>query len=444
MPPRPAAPIPPTKPAGALTTYRRLHDNLITGFSIQCYEAPVTVIKNLFRTTYLVNDPAALEQILVTKATQYRKSALQQRRLKPALGEGLLTAEDEAWRAARRLAAPSFNPRAISLIYDDMQDVANAMAARWHARPDPAAAIDLLAELQHLTFDIVSKTIFSGALDEHRVSVHASMALYFETLGRFDLGAMLNLPGWVPSLAQRRARPALKIFRTLVERAVQARADTPPPRPQDLLNRLMAAEAAALGTQQDVARVADNVLTFMSAGHETTANALAWIFYLLALFPETEARVLAELTDGGAEQKFTRAVVNEALRLYPPAPFMAREALAADEIAGHKIKAGAQIVISPWILHRHRLLWPQPDDFVPERFLNQTEESLGRGRFIPFGLGPRVCIGQGFSIQEILIVLNTILPAFQMRLVDPDAVVPQARITLYPRGGLPMVITPRA
>jgi cytochrome P450 len=190
----------------------------------------------------------------------------------------------------------------------------------------------------------------------------------------------------------------------------------------------------------------------MSAGHETTANALAWIFYLLALFPEAEARVLAEINspaqaNGGdalAAQKFTRAVVNEALRLYPPAPFMAREALRDDEIAGHKIQAGAQIVISPWILHRHRLLWPQPDDFVPERFLDQTEDSLGRGRFIPFGLGPRVCIGQGFSIQEIMIALNTILPAFKMRLINPAAVVPQARITLYPRGGLPMVITPRA
>jgi cytochrome P450 len=444
MPPRPAAPIPPAKPAGALTTYRRLHDSLITGFPVQCYETPVTILKNLFRTTIMVNDPAAIEQIFVTKATQYRKSTLQQRRLKPALGDGLLTAEGEAWRAARRLAAPLFNPRAIGLIYNDMQEAANAMAARWQTRPDPAATVDLLAELQHLTFDIVSKTIFSGALDEHRVHVHASMALYFETLGRFDLGAMLNLPGWVPGLAQRRARPALRIFRSLVERAVQARADMPAPRPEDLLDRLMEADEDKPGARINLARVADNVLTFMAAGHETTANALAWIFYLLALFPETEARVLAEINTGGTEQKFTRAVVNEALRLYPPAPFMAREALAADEIAGQKIKAGAQIVISPWILHRHRLLWPQPDDFVPERFLDQTEESLGRGRFIPFGLGPRVCIGQGFSIQEILIVLNTILPAFQMRLVDPDAVVPQARITLYPRGGLPMVITPRA
>jgi cytochrome P450 len=140
---------------------------------------------------------------------------------------------------------------------------------------------------------------------------------------------------------------------------------------------------------------------------------------------------------------FTRAVINEALRLYPPAPFMGREALESDDLARHEIAKGTQVLISPWIVHRHRRLWDDPDAFRPERFLPPDDRIIPRGAFIPFGLGPRVCIGRGFAVQEILIVLATILPVFRFRLVDADSVSPQARITLRPDGGMPMIVTPR-
>ncbi len=433
---RPAAPIPHTHPGGLFTTFLRLNRNPITAFARPAYELALISLDRGRYPSLMVNEPACIEQVLVTNAANYRKSAQQQRRLLPALGEGLLTAEGETWRAARRLAAPLFTPRAINLLYDDMQTAATAMAQRWRTRTTPAQPLNLAAELQHFTYEIVSKTIFSGALDENRLQMHENLALYFETLGRVDLGSIFNLPDWLPSLAQRRARPALAIFRAIAERAVRARAAAPSTK-GDLLDRLLQGDAAS------TARIADNIITFLAAGHETTANALAWIFYLLALFPDTNEQVVAEITAGGTDLPFTRAMVNESLRLYPPAPFVGREAIGEDLVGGHKVTAGMQIIMSPWILHRHRLLWENPDDFIPERFLVRPEDSLPRGQFIPFGLGPRLCIGQGFAMQEILITLRTILPAFTMRLVKPAAVAPQARITLYPRGGLPMVISER-
>jgi cytochrome P450 len=201
------------------------------------------------------------------------------------------------------------------------------------------------------------------------------------------------------------------------------------------------------------AAVADNVLTFLAAGHETTGNALAWILYLLALFPDAEAKVTDELRSVVGDRPsrrepfdnlvFTRAVVNEALRLYPPAPFMGREALGRDELAGCRIEKGTQVLISPWIVHRHRRLWDDPDAFRPERFMPPRDRNIPRGAFIPFGLGPRICIGRGFAVQEILVVLATILPVFRFVLLDPPAIMPQARITLRPARGMKMIVTPR-
>lgn len=449
--PRPAAPLPRTARPGLISAIRALRSNPITAFAEEAYQAPILEIGRL-RKVVLVNDPDEIEHVLVGNAGNYRKSVQQQRRLKPALGDGLLTAEGVTWQGARRIAAPLFNPAAIALLSDDMRDAAAVMRDRWLDRIAPTRPLDLSAEFQRLTYDIVSRTVFSGALDQDRARVHANMAIYFDSLGRIDLASLFNLPDWVPTLAALRARPALAVFRAIVDRIVAQRTD-PDRAASDLLDRLMRSPLQATGRVMTPAMVADNVLTFLAAGHETTGNALGWILYLLALFPDAEAAVTAEILavvgerprghDAFDKLVFTRAVINEALRLYPPAPFMGREALGADELAGRRIDKGTQILIAPWILHRHRRLWNDADAFRPERFMPPNDRDIARGAFIPFGLGPRICIGRGFALQEILVVLATILPVFRFRLVDPDAVVPQARITLRPAGGLPMFVTPR-
>jgi cytochrome P450 len=450
--PRPAAPQPRAARPGLVATIRALRANPITAFPEQAYQAPILEIGRL-RRLVLVNDPDEIEHVLVGNAANYRKSLQQQRRLRPALGDGLLTAEGAEWHGARRIAAPLFNPGAVALLAEDMLEAAAVMRDRWLDRFQPERPIDLAAEFQRLTYEIVSRTVFSGALDQDRARVHANMAIYFDTFGRIDLASMFNLPAWVPTRTALRARPALAIFRSIVDRIVAQRLADPAREATDLLDRLMRSPVPPTGKVMTPVAVADNVLTFLAAGHETTGNALAWVLYLLALFPDSEARVTDELlsvlgdrpssVDGLDKLVFTRAVVNEALRLYPPAPFMGREALGSDDLAGRRIAKGTQVVISPWIVHRHRRLWDDPDDFRPERFMPPNDREIPRGAFIPFGLGPRICIGRGFAIQEILVVLATILPAFRFRLLEPRSVEPQARITLRPAGGMPMIVTER-
>jgi cytochrome P450 len=449
---RPAAPIPRARWPWFGSAIRAIRSNPITAFPREAYEAPILEV-GLRRSLLLVSDPAAIQHVLVDNAANYRKSRQQQRRLTPALGEGLLTAEGEIWRSARRTAAPLFGPKAIAALLADMHAAAQAMRARWRERSDHDQPLDLSAEFQRLTYEIVSKTVFSGALDADRARIHAHMAIYFDTLGRIDLATMLDLPAWLPSLAAWRARPSLAVFRSIIERVVTERMSFDRSEVADLLDRLIRARDPATDAVMPAFNVSDNVLTFLAAGHETTGNALAWIFYLLGLSPDTEAAVRDELAAvlAGEEVRhehldrlpFTRAVINEAMRLYPPAPFIGREALAADRLGSQDIAAGTQILISPWIVHRHRGLWRDPEAFRPERFLPPQAEKIPRGAFIPFGLGPRICIGQSFAMQEILVVLATVLPAFRFDLARLQAVFPQARITLRPAAGMPMIIRPR-
>ena len=450
--PRPAAPRPHPERLGLFETIRALRKNPITAFPEEAYQAPILEVGRL-RSVVLVNDPDEIEHVLVGNAGNYRKSVQQQRRLQPALGDGLLTAEGAAWQAARRIASPLFNPKSIALLFDDMQEAAAVMRDRWLDRTVPGRPLDLAAEFQRLTYEMVSRTVFSGALDQDRVRVHANMAIYFETFGRIDLASLFNLPAWVPTPAALRARPALAVFRSIVDRVVAQRVDDPDREMSDLLDRLIGSPDPATGKIMTPLAVSDNVLTFLAAGHETTGNALAWILYLLALFPDAETAVTDELLSVVGDRPsrrealdnlvFTRAVVNEALRLYPPAPFMGREALGCDDLAGRRIEKGTQVLISPWIVHRHRRLWDDPEDFRPERFMPPKDRDIPRGAFIPFGLGPRVCIGRSFAVQEILVVLATILPMFHFRLLDAQSVSPEARITLRPAGGMPMIVTPR-
>lgn len=425
--------------------------NPITALSERAYEEPVVDVIRPGR-ALLVSDPDMIERVLVQNAANYRKSPQQQRRLRPALADGLLTAEGETWRSTRRITAPLFSPNAVGLVLDDMQAASEVMRLRWQERGHHAGPMDLTAEFQRLTYEIVSRTVFSGALDQDRAAIHANMAIYFDTLGRIDLASLLDLPDWWPTLDKLRGAKSLKVFRSVVDSTVTERRDAPERVGGDLLDQLFHASDPKTGHTLDTAAVSDNVLTFLAAGHETTGNALAWIFYLLALHPDAQDEVRAELArtfPGGTVDReglerldYTRAVINETLRLYPPVPFMAREAIGDDDLDGEAVRAGMQVIVSPWVVHRHKLLWDTPDVFRPERFLGEAGRSIARGAFLPFGLGPRICIGQRFAMQEILTIVATILPAFRYELAAPQSVFPQARITLTPKGGLPAYVRP--
>jgi cytochrome P450 len=450
--------VPPEVPPPLLTGIRRALANPVAGFSELAFTSEIIVnARRIHGGFVMVNRPDEVERIMVRDIANYRKGNQQQRRLRPGLRDGLLTAEGETWKAGRRVTAPLFSPRAVAnAFFDDMVAVTEDMAARWDGAP-PGAPFDILAETARLTYEIVSRTVFSGALDEDRLRVHESMALYFETIGRVDLLSFLNLPEWLPTRARRLGRPALEVFRGTVGAAVARRREERaggPAAKSDLLDRLIDAVDPETGRKMPDDEVFDNVLTFLAAGHETTANTLAWTAYLVALFPWADEEMAAEIgsvTGGGRPDReaidrlpFTRAVVDEALRLYPPAAFLGREALADDEIAGRPVRAGTQLLISPWVIHRHRSLWQDPDLFAPDRFLGERRQAIPRGAYLPFGLGPRICIGQAFALQEIVAALAVILPRFRFRLVDGPPVEPLARITLRPRYGLPLALERRS
>lgn len=435
---------------------KAMRTNPITAFPAEAYRTPVFRTRSRFGGVLGLSEPAAIERVLVDNVQNYRKSPQQQRRLVPALGDGLLTAEGEVWRSERRIAAPLFSPRAVTGLFGDMADAAGALADSWHTTLTPGGTLDLTDEYQALTYDIVSRTVFSGSLDGDRLHLHEHMAVYFDTIGRVDLATFLNLPRWVPTVAGVRAGPSLRVFRRTVARAVaerrRQRAEHPA-QAHDLLDRLIEARDPQTGLAMPNELVFDNALTVLAAGHETSANALTWISYLLAAFPWADEALLAELRGLGGRPvrhpdldrlPFARAVVEEAMRLYPPVPFLGRQALGPDTLSGEAVERGDNIFISPWLVHRHRALWEEPDLFAPERFLGERRGQIPRGAYLPFGLGPRTCIGQAFAMQEILTVLAVLLPRFRFGLPDGDMeVMPQSRITLRPRGGMRLTIAHR-
>ena len=275
--------------------------------------------------------------------------------------------------------------------------------------------------------------------------------------GRVDPLDIFGFPDWVPRIGRLRARPSIRFFEEMVNELIEARKAllaSGEPAPRDLLTLLLEAADPETGKGLTDIEVRTNIVTFIGAGHETTANALSWSLYLLSQDERARERVEQEvdevLGEGPIEPQhlerlvYTRAVIDEAVRLYPPAPYMSRTAIADDRIGDLEIPAGSMVVIAPYVLHRHKKLWDEPDAFRPERFLPENRGGIDRFAYLPFGAGPRVCIGASFSLQEAVIVLATIARSVRLDLVEGHEVVPVQRITLRPRGGLPMRLTQRA
>jgi cytochrome P450 len=472
---RPAAPIPKPRPPGLLAALMALRTNPIDALSERAFRDPFVTI-TFRRPMLLVNDPTAVAHILLDHAANYRKSPEQQRRLTPALGRGLLTAEGDDWRTTRRAVAPLFTPKAVDQMLPAMEGAIHDLVARWRGRP-PSQPFDIADDFQQLAYDMLSCALFSRSIDGERRALRAHMTTYFRLIGRLDFVRVLGLPAWWPSLARLRSSEAIAYFRAAANRLEDSRRNAIGPReggPFDLIDNLIASDGLDAGACPRASRaeglpgsapeqrfspalppgaVADNILTFLAAGHETTGIALAWTFYLLALFPDAAAMARREIaTIGKAEHVepealeslvFCKAVIQEAMRLYPPAPFVGRQAIGEDMVGGHRIAPGDEVLVSPWTLHRHQTLWARPDAFHPERFMPNAARIIPRGAYIPFGMGPRNCIGQTFAMREMLLALAHLLPAFDFELVAPERVYPKAEITLRPRNGIAMRILPR-
>jgi cytochrome P450 len=314
---------------------------------------------------------------------------------------------------------------------------------------------DIQPEMARVTLDVLGRTIFSDGLGRDPSEFTAALTRYFLTLGRLDPFDLLDFPDWVPRWTKLTSGAALNFFEDVVDAIIERRkrllAQKGAAAPRDILTLLLEAEDPQTGAGLSDAEIRANIVTFIGAGHETTANALIWSLFLLSMSEEWRQRLAAEADavlpcpiEHYAERLVeTKAVIEEAMRLYPPVASMSRHALDCDTLAGRRIRKGALVMVSQWVLHRHKLLWDQPDVFDPRRFLPGAREKIDRFAYLPFGAGPRVCIGAAFALQEAAIILAHVMRSFTLEVPKGHEVKPVQHITLRPEGGLPMILRRR-
>jgi cytochrome P450 len=453
---RPPVPRPPERRLPLIRLLAALKRNPLECWSADFFREPIVRVRFAFGEAVLVHDPAAIKHVLLDNAANYRKDPIQRRILSIGLGDGLLNVEAERWEMQRRTLAPLFARRTIASFTDAMLAAADVLTERWAALP-PDATVDMAAEMTLLTLNVLALTLFSdgigGDFDQFRLAMNS----YFGSLGRIGAMDLFGVPDFVPRPGRKRLRQTMAYFENIIDEVIETRRrrlerSSDGDVPDDLLTLLLRALDPATGRRMNLAEVRSNILTFLSAGHETTANALAWSTFLLSQAPHWCARVREEAERELKEDRsdlverlvVTRAVVEEALRLYPPIAALSRIAERQDTLGSFDVGPRSLIVIAPYILHRHHTLWEHADVFDPARFLPASRRNIARFAYLPFGAGPRTCIGSSFALQEATIVLATLVHRFEMQLLPEARVWPVQKITLRPANGLPMRVSPRS
>ncbi len=448
---RPPAPRPREQAMGVIALVRALASNPLEAWTEAHFNEPVVMGGLPFGRVAVVNEPQSIRRVLLDNWQNYRKDWLQRRILSAGLTGGLLTAEDVQWRTQRRALAPLFARRTVMGFAATMRAAAEQLVARLDARV--GEVVDVAVEVTRTTLDVLERTIFSDGFGGDREVMREGMKSYFEAAGRIDLCDILGLPQVMPRRV--RLKTEMQFFQTAIDSVIARRerllADGGQAVPNDILTLLLRARDPETGARLSEAEVRANVLTFIAAGHETTANCLTWSLYLLSQSPQWCERLAAEADraldgdpEGLADRLLeTRAVIEESNRLYPPLAAISRAACGPDTLAGVPIKRGTLVVVAPYVLHRHRALWSDPDGFDPARFLGPARDGIDRFAYLPFGAGPRICVGAQFALQEAAIVLATLMRQFRPALTPGHPVWPVQKVTLRPQGGLPVVLSRR-
>ena len=390
-------------------------------------------------------DPAMVQHVLLDNAANYVKPHLIKTLLAPAIGTGLLTSDGTLWREQRKIVAANFSPAAVDGLVPEFGAVGREALARWQP-----GVRNMAQEATRATMRVISNTLFSGdpRLTSEAAMAHIAAAL--EGISEARLQVMLGLPRIPFSPKGWKAQRGQAYLRSTLEQVVRER--LPDGGPDDFLGRLIRALSDRFEPAEAARLAADNAMTFYLAGHETTANAVTWTLYLLAEQPDLQEEAAAEgaaALAAGEDQELPdrlpllRRVFEESMRLYPPAPRFDRQALTADRLGGHEVAAGDIVSIWPWLLHRHESLWDDPDAFDPDRFLPQRRAGRHRFQYLPFGGGPRLCVGARFATAEALAILAHWLAAWRFRPVPGREVRVHGMVTLRPRGGLALELESR-
>lgn len=434
-----------------LEAFLVLRRNPLELWGKRAYELDVIPGRFLGRQQLLLNEPEAIRHVLVANHENYGRNIGTRRVLAPVIGGGLFLAEGEAWRHQRRTMAPAFAPRTLPILARHV--VAASAAKEVELAGLVGRPVELLGHLQRLALAIAGQSMFSLETAGFGAEMRAMLVRY--ATGYAKVGVLdLLLPATMASPLDRGRAAFRRDWLAMMDRIIAARRAQPPSpdAPRDLFDLLDSARDPETGAGFDHAQLRDEVSTLILAGHETTAVALFWSCFIAARLPEQQAR-LAEEADGvdlsadnaGAALRLLprmRAHVDETLRMYPPAFLIVRQALGGDRVAGIDIAPGTVVSISPWVLHRHRRLWKDPERFDPERFLPSATPP-DRSAYMPFGAGPRICIGAQFALTEAVLVMARLLKAFRLDLLGAGAVRPRGLVTTQPDRPVRFLLTPR-
>lgn len=450
-PPYPPRPRRGLAPLPLLLTARR---NLIAIWPDEAFEWDTFTHRLLRRLVVVCNDPDAVRQAFVDGHETYQAKSPQQRHaLAPLIGDGLFISDGETWKRRRRIVAPLTHISMLDALGPAMTAAAGQRAAAWHQAGD-GGEINVLAEMAEMTAQIIAGAVFGRRLGPQAASAFvAAFSEYQALVGQLDVISLLGLPDVIPRLHGRRVLKAATRIHHIVDGLIADIIAAGDPDDTSLVAAMRRAGAEAGEAALDLTALRNEASVLFMAGHETTANTLAWVWFLLSQDAATEARLHEEVDrvlDGRAATHadvaalpFTRAVIEETLRLYPPVPVQARRAGQDGRIGDHEVPAGSLVVLVAWLLHRHRRLWDDPDGFRPDRFLPGGSGIPSRYAYVPFSIGPRVCTGAAFALTEAIICVATLAQHFSLRLRPGWAVTPVCRLSLRPGRELPMRLVRR-
>jgi len=449
--PTPPKPEPRPDRVSLLTYLRLFRRDILSAQPARLYRAWMAEFRTPFFRSYMVNDPALVARVLNERPDDFPKSNRIREGLLPLLGNSVFMTNGEVWKRQRRIIDPAFEGGRLKDTFPAMLAAGQAAVARMGRVGDE---VEVEEEMSHAAADVIFRTLFSIPI-EHEVAarVFREFRAYQRTQPILNLAAFLPLPRWFPRLHRRATRASAAVIRGLIVQLTETRAAEIAAgiAPDDLATKIMTTADPQTGERFAAGEMVDQVAIFFLAGHETSASAMAWALYLLALCPDVQERVAAEAMalpespgfSDIARLKYTRDVFRETLRLYPPVPMMVRENTCPEDFRTRPVAPGAQVVLSPWHQHRHERLWERPDEFDPGRWQTAEGRASSRSAYMPFSSGPRVCTGAGFAMVEGPLLLALLTRAFRFERIEGRDPVPVAHLTVRARDGIHLRVVKR-